>query len=179
MGYAVLLYFDERTEQSILDLRRALTQQGVTSTLQQTGDRPHISLAGFSEDIDCDVLISLVQEYVNSVQPFDVHLSSIGIFPTSENILFLSPAPTLQLLTHHKEFHDRLAKANLVSSLYYIPENWTPHCTLEINIPYTQLPMAIEYCGKNFKPIQGQFQEMGVIEFFPIKSLRKWNLTIK
>ena len=176
MGHSVLLYFDEQTEKSILNLRHALIGQGVPSFLDKVGDRPHVSLAGFS-NADRDVLISLVQEYAKDIEPFNVQLNAIGTFPTDENVLFLSPIPTIQLLTYHQEFHRRLAKSKLISSPYYLPENWTPHCSVEMNIPESQLPKAIEYCGRTFKPIQGQFQEIGVIKYFPIESLAKWHLT--
>jgi 2'-5' RNA ligase len=175
MGHAVLLYFDQQTEQSILNLRHALIEQGIPSFLDKVGDRPHISLAGFS-NVDCDVLISIVQEFANDIEPFNVQLSAIGTFPTDENVLFLSPTPTLQLLTHHQEFHRRLAKSKLISSPYYVPENWTPHCSVEMNISDEQLPKAIKFYSKVFKPVIGQFQEIGVIEFQPIKSLAKWSL---
>lgn len=175
MGHAVLLYFDKQTEKSILNLRHALIEQGISSMLDKAGDRPHVSLAGFS-NVDCNVLVSLVQEFVKSVKSFNVQLSAIGTFPTIENVLFLSPTPTLQLLSYHQEFHRRLAKSKLTSSPYYVPENWTPHCSVEMNIPSEQLPKAIEICSKIFKPILGQFQEIGVIEFHPIKHLASWSL---
>jgi|SRR5215212_1044683 len=176
MGYAVLLYFDEQTEQRVLGLRHALIEQGIPSILDQVGDRPHISLAGFANNIDCDILISLVQEFADGVQPFKVQFSAMGIFPSKENVLFLSPTPTLQLLTYHQEFHRLLAKPKLISSPYYVPENWTPHCSVEMNIPDEQLPKAIEICSKVFTPILGQFQEITVIAFPPIKPLATWSL---
>ena len=126
MGHAVLLYFDDQTEQSILNLRHALMEQGISSMLDKAGDRPHISLAGFS-NVDCDILISLVHEFANGVQPFNVQFSAIGAFPTDENVLFLSPTPTLQLLTYHQEFHRRLAKSKLISSPYYVPRKLDAH----------------------------------------------------
>jgi 2'-5' RNA ligase len=173
MGYAALLYFDERMEQRILDLRQALIEAGLPSLMNKMGDRPHISLAGFSE-ADCDSLISVVQEYANGRQPFSVQLSAIGIFPTKENVLFLSPAPTIQLLTCHQEFHQRLAKSRLISSPYYAPDTWVPHCTVEMNIPDERFQKATEYCIKAFTPMQGEFQEIGVIEYWPIKHLETW-----
>ena len=178
MGHAVLLYFDDQTEKSILNLRHALMEQGIHSILDKAGDRPHVSLAGFS-NADRDILIPLVQEYASNMETFNVRLSAFGMFPTDENVLFLSPTPTLQLLRYHQDFHQRLAKTKLKSSPYYVPENWTPHCSVEMNISNEQLPKAIEFCSKTFKPISGQFQEIGVIEFQPIKNLAKWSLIAK
>jgi hypothetical protein len=48
-----------------------------------------------------------------------------------------------------------------------------------MNIPGEQLPKAIEFYSKVFKPVIGQFQEISVIEFQPIKSLAKWSLIAK
>ena len=176
MGYAVEIYFDLQTEQSIWDLRHALIEQGISSIASSMGDRPHISLAGFS-NVDCDTLSSLVQEYANSMEPFKVQLSAIGTFPTSENVLFLSPIPTSLLLNYHQEFHHRLAKSKLVPSSYYAPENWMPHCTVEMKIPDEQLSKAIAIYKIAFKPLLGSFQEIGIVEFLPIKHLGTWSLT--
>jgi len=178
MGYAVELYFDRQMEQNIADLRHALEENGIPSMLDKSGDRPHISLAGFS-NVDRDVLISLVQEYAHGLEQFSVQLSAIGTFPTDENILFLSPVPTHQLLSYHQEFHQRLIKSKLVSSPYYVPANWVPHCSVEIDIPGEKLPRAIELCAKAFKPIHGQFVGIGVIEFWPIKQVASWPLVAK
>ena len=178
MGYAVELYFDRQTEQNIADLRHVLIKDGIASKLDKAGDRPHISLAGFS-DVDCDVLIMLVREFANSLEPFNIQLSAIGTFPTHENVLFLSPAPTLQLLSYHQEFHQRLTKTKLVSSPYYAPANWVPHCSVEMNIPSQKLSRAIELCAQTFKPMFGRFEEIGVIEFWPIKELAVWALIHK
>jgi 2'-5' RNA ligase len=175
MGYAVELYFDSETEKSIWDLRHALIGQGISSTISELGDRPHISLAVFP-NVDCDTLISLTKEYAGKIEPFDFKLSAIGTFPTDENGLFLSPVPTNLLLNCHQGFHDRLAESKITPSAYYIPENWIPHCTVEMNIPDEQLPKAVEVCKKEFKPLLGQFREIGVVEFRPIKHLATWSL---
>ena len=39
--------------------------------LNKVGDRPHVSLAGFS-NVDGNILIALVQEYANDIEPFNV-----------------------------------------------------------------------------------------------------------
>ncbi len=175
MGYAVELYFDSQTEKSVWDLRHILIGQGISSAISELGDRPHISLAVFP-NVDCDNLISLTKEYAGKIEPFSFQLSAIGTFPTDENGLFLSPVPTNQLLNCHQNFHYQLAKSKLKPSSYYIPENWIPHCSVELNIPDEQLLKAIELCKKAFKPLIGQFREIGVVEFRPIKTLANWSL---
>lgn len=175
MGYAVELYFDSQTEKSVWDLRHTLIERGVPSTISDLGDRPHISLAVFS-NVACDDLISLTKEFAGTTEPFNFRLSAIGTFPTDENVLFLSPVVTNQLLNLHQDFHKQLAKAGLTPSSYYIPTNWIPHCSVEMNIPDEQFSKAVEICKNAFKPLLGQFQEIGVIEFRPIKHLATWSL---
>jgi len=175
MGYAVELYFDSQTEKCVWDLRHALIEQGITSTISELGDRPHISLAVFS-NVNCDDLILLTKEYADKIEPFNFQLSAIGAFPTDENVLFLSPVLTTQLLNCHQDFHLRLAESKLTPASYYIPGNWIPHCSVELDIPNEQFPKAVQVCKKAFKPLLGQFQEIGVVEFRPIKLLANWSL---
>ena len=178
MNYAVLLYFDRETEHSIFNLHDAVFKNEDVSALDKPRLRPHISLAGFS-NIDQDRLVSLVQDYANDIEPFDVRLSAIGTFPTEDNVLYISPIPTIQLLTYHEKFHQRLARAKLESSPYYAPARWIPHCTVEMNMSDEQFSEAMEICKNIFSPITGQFQEIGVVEYLPVRQLAAWPLIKK
>lgn len=175
MGYAVELYFNSQIEKRVRDLRHTLVEQGISSTLDKLGDRPHVSLAVFS-DVDFDKLASLAEKFANEIEPFEFQLSAISTFPTDENVLFLSPIPTNQLLNCHHDFHHRLTKAELTPLLYYVPENWMPHCSIEMDIPNKQLTKAMEVCKKSFTPLLGQFQEIGIVKFRPVKPLASWSL---
>ncbi|MCP4140071.1 MAG: 2'-5' RNA ligase family protein [Chloroflexi bacterium] len=170
MGYAVEFYFDSQTEKSVLNLRHILAEQGISSTLGNLKDRPHISLAVFS-DVDCDNLIELTKVFSNHSEPFNFQLGAISTFLTDENVLYLSPIPTRQLLDCHLRFHTQLEKDKLIPSKYYLPTNWMPHCTVEMNIPNEQFARAVEICKKTFSPLHGSFQEIGVVKFRPIKKL--------
>ncbi len=176
MGYAVVLYFDQQTEQGVLDLRDVLENHGVSSMLGRLGDRPHISLAVF-DDVDRDLLISVAQDHSGTLAAFGLQLSAVGTFPTNENTVFLSPVPTIELLQCHQELHRRLATSGLLPSPYYLPANWVPHCTVEQNIPDEQVTRAIQLCKDAFKPLTGAFQEIGVVEFRPVKYLANWPLS--
>jgi len=178
MKYAVLLYFDRETEESIWKLHDALFKNEAVSTPDKSRLRPHISLAGFS-DIDQDMLVSLVQGYANDIEPFEVRLSAIGTFATEDNVLYLSPVPTIQLLRCHEEFHRRLIRSELESSQYYAPARWIPHCTVEMNLSDEQFSEAMEMCKKIFSPMTGQFQEIGVVAYPPTRQLAAWPLTKK
>ena len=176
MGYAVALHFDSQTEQSVLDLRASLAAQGVASTLGTLGERPHISLAVLSK-ADPEVLVPLAHDYARTLAPFAFRLSAVGTFPTDRNVVFLSPVPTEELLKCHAEFHLRLAQAGLPSSPYYLPGNWIPHCSIEMDVPAEQLANAIRLCKRALRPLNGQFQQLGAVKFLPIKTLANWPLS--
>jgi 2'-5' RNA ligase len=175
MGYAIELYFDRQTEQSVRKLRRALAEAGIPPVLDLAGERPHVSLAVFS-DVDPDRLLPVVRAAAAGTKAFDVRLSAVGTFATDENVLYLVPVPTPELLAIHQELYRRLAQAGLAPSHYYQPGNWVPHCTVEMNVPAERFSTAVALCKHAFKPVQGQFQEIGVVEFRPVKTLAQWPL---
>ena len=176
MEYAVALHFDHQTEQSVLDLRRSLATQGIASTLGKLKERPHISLAVLP-DADPEILVSATRAYAGTISSFAFQLGAVGTFPTKRNVVYLAPVPTERLLKCHEELHVRLADAGLVSSPYYLPGKWIPHCSIEMDIPDQQLGSAIRLCKRVLQPLNGILREIGVVEFLPIKSLGTWPLS--
>lgn len=173
MGYAVELYFDAETEESVWKIRRSLIAAGITATVSELGDRPHVSLAVFS-NLNPDDLIQVTQNFVPKLETFEFQFSAIGAFPSDENVIFLAPAPSRHLLDLHQDFHQRLTNANLASTPYYLPRNWMPHCTVEMNLPEDEIAKAFKICKKNFSEFSGNILQIGVVEFRPIKELAVW-----
>jgi len=134
MPIAIECYFDLRTEARIRRLRSALHDQGVPWQPGSLDARPHISLALIREDAEAP-LLNLLHAYAGEQPPVDIQLHAVGTFPTPENVLFLSPAPSTALLAAHQVLHDRLKETGFASSPYYFPEGWVPHCTIEMRIP--------------------------------------------
>src|SRR3954465_1410669 len=104
MGFAVELYFDPATERILRDLRSALTAAGIKPVLDEIGDRPHISLAVFSQ-IDPDELLPELEDFAGEMNVMPITLSAIGSFPTAEAVLFLAPAITQELMDVHWDLH--------------------------------------------------------------------------
>lgn len=175
MGLAVELYFDEVTEQSIRQLRQTLTDAGISSILDDLGDRPHISLAGLPGE-DISTLLPIIEEFAQNVAPFTLKLSAIGLFPTSEGVLYLSPAPTETLLAIHRRFHQELAKTFIEVNPYYQPDVWVPHCTIATDLHASQLADAVKICLQTFKPIVVNCREIGLVKFRPATPIYKYLL---
>lgn len=172
-GFAVELYFDSETEHAIRGFREKVYAAGVEPVIGKLGDRPHVSLAVFgSVDIPC--LKEMVKEFALQNPPFPVILSAIGTFPTSDNVLFLSPVPTSHLLLLHRKFHRQLTCEHLRSSSYYHPQKWVPHCTIELELPVEQFTTALTAAHKFFIPLKGQFASMGIVSFRPVQYLAEY-----
>ena len=166
-GFAVELYFDANTEKSIFAFRDAFYKEGIKPVLGSLDDRPHVSLAVFS-DIDQACLEDLTRKFAGKLARLPVELSAIGTFPTPDNVLFLIPVPTMKLLEIHQEFHEQLKCAHLRSSSYYHPGKWVPHCTIEFELPNRQFTKALKTAHQLFKPIKGEFRSLGIVSFHPI-----------
>lgn len=172
-GYAVELYFDIQMENEIRSFRESIYRLGVNPVLGKMKDRPHISLAVFGR-MDPQNLMQITSHFAEGKPVFPVQLDAVGMFPTAANVLYLIPAPTLQLLTLHKDFHEILKKEKVLSSHYYLPDQWVPHCTLEFELPDDQFDLAVHLCKKHFSPIKGQFAASGVIAFRPLQYLAEY-----
>lgn len=175
LGFAVELYFDIETENVIRGFREKVYAAGVEPVIGKMGDRPHVTLALFSE-VDLPCLEELCRDFANQLSTFPVALPAVGTFPTAENVLFLSPVPTLQLLQVHQDFHNRLKCAHLHSSTYYHPGKWVPHCTLEIELSDAQFSLAFTTAHALFTPIKGKYASLGIVSFRPIQYLAEYQL---
>lgn len=176
MGFAVEMYFDERTEKALRDLRKILTDAGIRPLLDEIGDRPHISLAVFSQ-VDVDVLLEELSAFSKETRPLPITLSAIGAFATAEAVLFLTPAITQDLMDVHWDFHQMLGDLKMHPHAYYQPDRWVPHSTIAQNVQEEMVGSAFDVLRKSFKPISGKLVEMGLVRFRPVENLGVFQLS--
>lgn len=174
-GYAVELYFDKKMEDDFFAFRESLYKLGINPVLGNLGDRPHVSLAVFG-DVEIEQVIKITSIFAPQCNPFPASLSAFGAFPTKSNVVFLQPVPSQSLIELHKSFHQLLQENNILSSHYYLPGQWVPHCTLEFELPDDQFNLALQLCKEHFSPIHGTFASVGVIAFRPIAYLAEFLL---
>jgi len=168
MGVAVELYFDEASEQQLRQLQGQLTSQGIPPILEQLGFRPHLSLAGFASTPP-EPIIPLVQAFAASTEPFTIALSHLGVFPTTEGVVFLAPTLTHHLTRLHQRFHQQLAHAALAADRYYQPDQWVPHCTIATDVAPNQVATAIHVLLQAFRPMHVRCIAIGVITYRPAR----------
>jgi 2'-5' RNA ligase len=167
VGIAVEIYFDETGEKHIRHLMAILTERGIPPVLDQLGFRPHVSLAVFPA-VEVEAVTSVVQDFTQSTGTFSLAFSHLGAFSTAEGVVFLAPTFTERLRHLHQAFHARLSRAGLVSSPYYEPDRWVPHCTVTTDIDPTQMSLAVQTLVEEFEPFEVQCLSLGVITFRPV-----------
>ena len=164
MNYAVELYFDEESSVKIEHMRCILKNNGVTV---DEGTRPHITLAIFN-DIQENILVEKVRDFSKTKLDMQLIMSSVGIFPTAENVVFLAPKVTEQLLVFHDKFLEFMEDYNVNLNRFYDTDLWVPHCTLGIRMNDDELVKAVRLLKINNElPILVSVMEIGILKFPP------------
>lgn len=174
-GFAIELFLNQEAENQVLAFRDLIYQEGVQPVQALMNDKPHISLAVFPK-VDSQKLIELAADFADTLTCFNFRLGAVGTFPTTDNVLFLYPVPSVKLLEVHAELHARLKKAGVDTSPYYLPSVWVPHLTLEFNITREELHRSIGIFKDHFTPIDGEFTQLGIVGFRPIVYLGNFAL---
>ena len=170
MPFAIQLFFDPASDTAVRSLWEELASKGVPFPLRDSGNRPHFSLAIYGE-LDVPVCTSLLYSFAQTLSPFALSIASLGIFHAEKNVVFLAPIVSSHLLDVHKEVHALLQGTGAFPAPYYLPGHWTPHCALATRVPPHLLSQVIDIgLGVSF-PLTVSIEEIGVIEYPPMKHL--------
>jgi 2'-5' RNA ligase len=166
MPYALELFFDPRSETRLRKLIGGLRQTriGGTVLIDDVKARPHITLAVF-DHADEQVMCNVVRELARATPSLPVILSSLGMFPGKESVLFLAPVLDEELLELQRKVHSRLNEFTQSPWKMYAPGRWVPHCTLALKLPLESVTRAIEILSESTFPITADLVELGVSEF--------------
>ena len=111
-------------------MRGKLFRKPGLAPLLDAGYRPHVSL-GVCNRIEPSAFEGELSSFAASVAPFPLSLSSVGIFPGVQGVIFLGVTVTeYRLLDVHAAFHKIFKTHAQEQSEYYAVGKWVPHCTL-------------------------------------------------
>lgn len=175
MPFAVQLFFDSTSERVIRSAWNELANEGISSYMHESGNRPHLSLA-FYDELNITACVSRLKLFAEMFSPFALNISSLGIFPTGKVFMFLVPTVTQKLLDIHAYIHQLLEDTGKVSLTNYVPGYWNPHCTLALDIDPGLTAQAIKIGLAMPFPMDCQVKEIGVVEFWPVKHLCSFEL---
>ena len=166
MPFAVELFFDTQAEGQICDAWKVIQEAGISSSLLDAGYRPHVSL-GVCNRIDSSAFEGELSTFAECVAPFPLSLSSAGIFPGVQGVIFLGITVTDRLLDVHAAFHRIFKKHAQEQSEYYAVGKWVPHCTLAFDLSERQIAEAVSICRGIPLPISAEVKEIGLMEVLP------------
>jgi hypothetical protein len=176
MSYWVVMLFDQESEDKIRGMWKKVCDVGVNTFMLDTDSMPHISAAS-CEQIEEEVLLPRLKELAGLTEAFALEFSSIGIFPFGNNVLFLAPVINDKLLALHKEIHGLLCEKNCFQAhQHYLPNHWTPHCTLAVNASHEESLKGISALLGDFQAFEVTVDALCVVEAYPIRYLQRYPL---
>jgi hypothetical protein len=175
MTFAIQLFVDPDSDRVVRSLWEEVARTGL-SKMRDSGNRPHVSLAIYRE-LDVSVCVSVLKVFAATHAPFTLFFESLGIFHAEKTVVFLAPIVSSALLDLHMEVHELLQGTGAFPAPYYLPGHWTPHCALATRIPSHLLSQVVNIgLGISF-PLSFSIDEIGVIEYPPVKHLFAFRLT--
>ena len=166
MPFAVELRFNTQSEERIFDVWNVIHEAGISSSVLEASYRPHVSL-GVCNRLDASAFEAELSTFAASVAPFSLSLSSVGIFPGAEGVVFLGATVTEQLLNIHAAFHKFFEKHAQEQWAYYAVGNWVPHCTIASGLSEHQIAQAVAVCRQISLPISAEITGVGLVEVSP------------
>ncbi len=166
MPFVAELYFDPSTEEHIRGAWKALDEAGISDSMPKGGYRPHVSL-GICDQLETDSLAQELTTFAAGVTPFRLSFPNIGIFSTSEGVVYLGATVTAQLLNVHTAFHEIFRKYAKEQREYYTVGQWVPHCTLAFGLSEDQIVEAVTVCRQIDLPVSTDVKEMGLVKVLP------------
>ena len=166
MPFVAELYFDPSTEERIRGVWKTLDEAGISDSMPKGGYRPHVSL-GVCDHLETNSLAQELTTFAAGVTPFRLSFPNIGIFSTSEGVVYLGATVTAQLLNIHTAFHKIFKKHAKEQREYYTVGRWVPHCTLAFGLSEDQIAEAVTVCRQMDLPVSTEVKGIGVVEVSP------------
>lgn len=174
MPVAVELFFDDETDAAVRALWRDLHGVGVPSPLIDCDAVPHVSIAVY-ESVDLRALERAVRGWAATARAeVPVTLSSLGLFPGKDRVIFLGVTMTPELLHLHGSFHRDWSPSDVEPWRYYLPGIWVPHCTLGYGYGPEELVRAILALDGWESALRGRLTSVGITHGDPCHSELVW-----
>ena len=166
MPFVAELYFDPSTEARIRDAWKTLDAAGISDSMPKGGYRPHISL-GICNHLELDAFAQELSIFAADIVPFRVLFPNIGIFSTSEGVVYWGATATAQLINLHTAFHEIFKKYAKEQREYYTVGQWVPHCTLAFGLSEDEIVKTVNVCRQMDLPVSTEIEEIGLVEVSP------------
>jgi len=173
MTYAVVLYFDVKTELYIQNLMNHLCDKGMNTYMLDNKIPPHVTISLFDK-YNTDGLVNIIKKFADSLKSFELCFASIGVFYPP--VIFLAPVIIQQLLEANSTIINSLKEVATDFNDYYMPGTWVPHAALGVKLSENELQEAFKIVQKEFKTFSGIITKVALAECNPYKELCCYDL---
>ncbi|CAI8594445.1 unnamed protein product [Vicia faba] len=170
-GYAIELYMDPALENQVLKAWNVLARRQISTELIEIGSRPHITLCSTPFLLEPSKLESLLKSLTSKFDPFPLSFSSISSFSNDNNVLFLSPTPSISLLNFHSNLVDAVRKEGIELSEEFLAGNWIPHCAVANRVPKQRMAEAFSLLRELKLPVAGYAVDVALVQFSPVREI--------
>lgn len=175
MPYALVIYFNKQSEKPIRNLWKRIARADITSSLPDSGIRPHLTLSVFDK-IECLPCEHELEDFVQRMQVLNLEASHFGVFSNPQPVVFIAPTPTRDLILFHQKVIDSLFLDPSSTKKMYQPGKWVPHCTVALDFERDKLSQIMKICIELPLPFNLQPTQVGVVGFQPITPIFDFNL---
>ncbi|XP_004489320.1 uncharacterized protein [Cicer arietinum] len=170
-GYAIELYFDPALENQVLKAWNVLARRQISTELIEIGSRPHITLFSTPFLLEPSKLDSLLKSISSKFEPFSLSFSSISSFTNDNNLLFLSPTPSISLLNFHSTLLDAIANEGIEVPIQFSTGNWIPLCSVAPHVPKVRMSEAFSLLRELKLPVTGYAVDVALVQFSPVREI--------
>lgn len=116
--------------------------------------------------INIEELKERVIEFSKTLKPFKLTLISVGTFMTNENVIFLEPVMTEELIDIHRRFTEFMRDFDGELNKYYDIDKWMPHATIAIRLQDEELIKGLKVLKSTIKlPIVVNVDRIDIINY--------------
>jgi len=175
MDYAVILLFNNVSEENINSIILNISKETRNNYMVENNISPHLSISLFEYNESVDKIIKIIEENKNKFKKDLIKIASFGVF--NPNVLFLSPVFDKNLSNSNKNIIEILNQIkNIIFNKFYIENNWVPHISLGVKLEQNELLNGIKILTKCFNPMGIEINRIGLVECNPYKEIKIWDL---
>ena len=147
-----------------------LARRQISTQLIEIESRPHITLFS-SSFVDPAKLENTIKAFAAKQEPLALSFSTIGSFPSDNNVLFLAPTPSVSLLQFQSQLCEAMKKEGVEIGDEYRADSWTPYCAVAQDVPKSRMAEAFCVLRDLKLPVAGYAMDIGLVEFSPVREL--------
>jgi len=177
VGYAVVGYFDEKSDKIIKSLWQGMADANVCDYLINSANNPHIKFAMFDE-IDQTFTEKNLNTLAKRTRKQYVHFKTYSFYPNNEPFICIDIAVSMPILQLQKEIQTEFnINATKGKRGFFEQGIWKPDCQLTLAFDRSKLYDAVDYLSKTQLPFDGMIERIGLIEFHPAKQLYSYEFS--